>query len=210
MLQFKFHTGLTIFVAACLQLATSAALQAQSAPVPVDTSAEAKLEQPSMEVSRIALVDVDGVLRAATANNRIKELLDGQRGKFQEEFRKIELDLQQTERDLMAKRELMAQNEYDKLVKAFQGRVSAVQKEIQFKRQSIDNAYQKALNDIRNVTIDVVKEIAAERQLDMILKRDASVIFLPHLNISDEVLMRLNERTKNARIEVEIKAPETE
>jgi len=102
-------------------------------------------------------------LRAATANNRIKELLDGQRGKFQEEFRKIELDLQQTERDLMAKRELMAQNEYDKLVKAFQGRVSAVQKEIQFKRQSIDNAYQKALNDIRNVTIDVDKEIAAER-----------------------------------------------
>jgi len=44
----------------------------------------------------------------------------------------------------------------------------------------------------------------------MILNRDASVIFLPHLNISDEVLMRLNERTKNARIEVEIKAPETE
>jgi hypothetical protein len=33
------------------------------------------------------------------------------------------------------------------------------------------------------------------------------VIFLPHLNISDEVLTRLNERTKNARIEVEIKKP---
>ena len=30
------------------------------------------------------------------------------------------------------------------------------------------------------------------------------MIFLPHLNISDEVLKRLNERTKDARIEVEI------
>lgn len=161
----------------------------------------------SMEVKRIALVDIDGVLRAADANNRVRELLDGQRAKFQEEFRAIEVDLQQSERDLLAKRELMAKDEHDKLVTEFQARVSSVQKEIQYKRQSIDNAYQKALSDIRVLAIEVIKKIASEREIDLILKRDASIIFLPHLNISDEVLTRLNERTKNARIEVEIKKP---
>ena len=161
----------------------------------------------SMEVKRIALVDLDGVLRAADANNRVRELLDGQRAKFQEEFRAIEVDLQQSERDLLAKRELMAKDEYDKLVTEFQARVSSVQKEIQYKRQSIDNAYQKALSDIRGLAIEVITKIASEREIDLILKRDASLIFLPHLNISDEVLTRLNERTKDARIEVEIKKP---
>jgi len=161
----------------------------------------------SMEVKRIALVDIGGVLRAADANNRVRELLDGQRAKFQEEFGAIEVDLQQSERDLLAKRELMAKDEYDKLVTEFQARVSSVQKEIQYKRQSIDNAYQKALSDIRRLAIEVITKIASEREIDLILKRDASVIFLPHLNISDEVLTRLNERTKNARIEVEIKKP---
>ena len=161
----------------------------------------------SMEVKRIALVDIGGVLRAADANNRVRELLDGQRAKFQEEFRAIEVDLQQSERDLLAKRELMAKDEYDKLVTEFQARVSSVQKEIQYKRQSIDNAYQKASSDIRGLAIEVIKKIASEREIDLILKRDASVIFLPHLNISDEVLTRLNERTKDARIEVEIKKP---
>ena len=161
----------------------------------------------SMEVKRIALVDLDGVLRAADANNRVRELLDGQRAKFQEEFRAIEVDLQQSERDLLAKRELMAKDEYDKLVAAFQARVSSVQKEIQYKRQSIDNAYQKALSDIRKLAIEVITKIASESEIDLILNRDSSVIFLPHLNISDEVLSRLNERTKNARIEVEIKKP---
>ncbi len=159
----------------------------------------------SMEVKRIALVDLDGVLRTADANNRVRELLDGQRAKFQEEFRAIEVDLQQSERNLLAKRELMAKDEYDKLVTAFQARVSSVQKEIQYKRQSIDNAYQKALSDIRGLAIEVLTKIASERKLDLILNRDSSLIFLPHLNISDEVLTRLNERTKNARIEVEIK-----
>ena len=170
-----------------------------------DTSTPAAKK--SMEVKRIALVDIGGVLRAADANNRVRELLDGQRAKFQEEFRAIEVDLQQSERDLLAKRELMAKDEYDKLVTEFQTRVSSVQREIQYKRQSIDNAYQKALSDIRGLAIEVITKIASEREIDLILKRDASVIFLPHINISDEVLTRLNERTKNARIEVEIKKP---
>jgi Skp family chaperone for outer membrane proteins len=173
--------------------------------------AQADLPNPtpgkSMEVKRIALVDLDGVLRTADANNRVRELLDGQRAKFQEEFRAIEVELQQSERNLLAKRELMAKAEYDKLVTAFQARVSSVQKEIQYKRQSIDNAYQKALSDIRSLAIEVLTKIASERKLDLILNRDSSLIFLPHLNISDEVLTRLNERTKNARIEVEIKKP---
>ena len=171
------------------------------------TEATTLAAEKSMEVKRIALVDLDGILRAADANNRVRELLDGQRAKFQEEFRAIEVNLQQSERDLLAKRELMSKDEYEKLVTAFQARVSSVQKEIQYKRQSIDNAYQKALSDIRKLAIGVITKIASEREIDLILNRDSSVIFLPHLNISDEVLSRLNERTKNARIEVEIKKP---
>ena len=171
------------------------------------TDATTPEAEKSMEVKRIVLVDLDGVLRAADANNRVRELLDGQRAKFQEEFRAIEVNLQQSERDLLAKRKLMAKDEYEKLVIAFQARVSSVQKEIQYKRQSIDDAYQKAASDIRKLAIEVIKKIASEREIDLILNRDSSVIFLPHLNISDEVLTRLNERTKNARIEVEIKKP---
>ena len=165
---------------------------------------------PFIAVKRIALVDLDGVLRNADANNRIRELLDGQRAKFQEEFRAVEVDLQQSERDLLSRRDLMAKEEYDKLVRAFQVRVAELQKDIQYKRQSIDNAYQKALSRIRSLAIEEVTKIAGEKKIDLILKRDSSVIFLPHLNISDEVLNRLNERTKDARFEVEINKPTVE
>ena len=160
--------------------------------------------KPMIAVKRIALVDLDGVLRNADANNRIRELLDEQRAKFQEEFRAVEVDLQQSERDLLSRRDLMVKEEYDKLVTAFQARVAELQKDIQYKRQSIDTAYQKALSGIRNLAIEEVTKIASEKKIDLILKRDSSVIFLPHLNISDEVLKRLNGRTKDARIEVEI------
>lgn len=164
----------------------------------------------SMEVRRIGLADLNGVLRAADANVKVRELLDMQRQKFQSEFSKVEAELQQTERDLMSKRELLSAEEYDKQIKAFQARVTRLQQDIQKQRQSIDNAYQKAQSDIRGEAISVITEIASELQLDLVLQRDSSLIFLPHLNISDEVLKRLNERTKNARIEIEVQEPQSQ
>jgi outer membrane protein len=164
----------------------------------------------SMEVRRIGLADLNGVLRAADANVKVRELLDVQRQKFQSEFSKVESELQQTERDLMSKRELLSAEEYDKQIKAFQARVTRLQQDIQKQRQSIDNAYQKAQSDIRAEAISVITEIASEMQLDLVLQRDSSLIFLPHLNISEEVLKRLNERTKNARIEIEVQKPQSQ
>jgi len=165
---------------------------------------------PSMEVRRIGLADLNGVLRAADANVKVRELLDVQRQKFQSEFSKVESELQQTERDLMSKRELLSAEEYDKQIKAFQARVTRLQQDIQKQRQSIDNAYQKAQSDIRAEAISVITEIASEMQLDLVLQRDSSLIFLPHLNISEEVLKRLNERTKNARIEIEVQKSQSQ
>ena len=179
-------------------------------PCAAQTNEGKENNTPMRAVKLIALVDLDAVLRNADANNRIRELLDGQRAKFQEEFRAVEVDLQQSERDLLSRRDLMTKEEYEKLVTEFQVRVAELQKDIQYKRQSIDTAYQKALSGIRNLAIEEVTKIASEKKIDLILKRDSSVIFLPHLNISDEVLNRLNERTKDARFEVEINKPTAE
>ena len=174
------------------------------------TTTETAPASQSMEVRRIGLADLNGILRAADANVKVRELLDTQRQKFQDEFSRVEAELQQTERDLMSKRELLSAEEYDKQIKAFQARVTQLQQDIQKKRQAIDNAYQKAQSDIRAEALSIITEIARDMNLDLVLNREASLIFLPHLNISDEVLTRLNERTKNARIEIQVQEPQSQ
>ena len=174
------------------------------------TTTETAPASQSMEVRRIGLADLNGILRAADANVKVRELLDTQRQKFQDEFSLVEAELQQTERDLMSKRELLSAEEYDKQIKAFQARVTQLQQDIQRKRQAIDNAYQKAQSDIRAEALSIITEIARDMNLDLVLNREASLIFLPHLNISDEVLTSLNERTKNARIEIQVQEPQSQ
>jgi Skp family chaperone for outer membrane proteins len=174
------------------------------------TASETTPSSQSMVVQRIGLADLNGVLRAADANVKVRELLDTQRQIFQDEFSVVEAELQQTERDLMSKRELLAPEEYDRQIKAFQARVTQLQQDIQRKRQAIDNAYQKAQSDIRAEAFAIITEIAKDKKLDLVLSHDASLISLPHLNISDEVLTRLNERTKNARIEIQVQEPKSQ
>ena len=196
--------GFTFFLTLCgYMVCDIAAVSAQT------VSESAPISQ-TMEVTRIGVADLNGILRAADANARVRELLDAQRQKFQDEFSLVEAELQQTERDLMSKRELLSAEEYDKQIKAFQVRVTQLQQDIQKKRQAIDNAYQKAQSDIRTEALSIIAEIAKAKNLDLVLNRDASLIFLPHLNISDGVLTRLNERTKNARIEIQVQETQSQ
>jgi Skp family chaperone for outer membrane proteins len=174
----------------------------------VSSFAQESTQDVDLSVKRIGLVDIEGVLRSAEASEKVRSLLDEQRGKFQQEFNIIEKQLQDTERDLTLKRGVISDAEFDNQRIAFQKKVTQLQQDIQYRRQALDNAYQKAQNDLRALAIDILTEIAAEKQLDLILARNSALIFLPHFNISNEVLLRLNERTKNAKIEIEITNPD--
>ena len=94
--------GLPLFAALCGYFFL--AIPAASAQTTTGTAPSSQ----SMEVQRIGLADLNGILRAADANVKVRELLDTQRQKFQDEFSVVEAELQQTERDLMSKRELLS------------------------------------------------------------------------------------------------------
>ena len=169
---------------------------------------DSETNEADLSVNRIGLVDIEGGLRSAAASEKVRKLLDEQRDKFQQEFNLIEKQLQDTERDLTLKKGVISDAEFDAQRIAFQNKVTRVQKDIQYRRQALDSAYQKAQIDLRALAIDILAEIAAEKKLDLILARSSALIFLPHYNLSDEVLLRLNERTKNAKIEIEIVNPD--
>ena len=161
-----------------------------------------------MQVKRIGLIDLDGVLRRSTGTAKVRQLLDEQRLTFQEEFTKREAELQAAEKALQADRELLSEEAFNERLKSFEDEVAEVQQQIQYRRQTLDRAFQEAQRNLRGIALEIVKQIAGERKLDLVLSQESALIFVPSLNISDEVLARLDERTKNARIEIKVGADE--
>ena len=158
-------------------------------------------------IERVATIDLVEVLRQSTATSSVRVLLDEKRAQFQEEFAAREVDLMAREKALQSKRDLMSAEAFGEEVRLFQAEVADVQREIQRKRKSLDNAFQQAQDKLRNLAIEIVGDVAKERKLDIVLNRDNVLIFLNQLDLTTIVLERLNERTKDARFEVTEVAP---
>lgn len=153
---------------------------------------------------RMALIDLEGVLRASNGTLRVRELLDEQRLLFQAEFAEREAGLQQAERRLQTARGSISEEEFSERLSAFEDEVALIQREIQYRREALDLAFQDAQARLRQIAIEIVADIAREQKLDLVLKENSTMVFRPGLNISEEVLRRLDERTKDARIEIEV------
>ena len=164
--------------------------------------AQSQAEGSRFDVQRLAIVDLSFVLRNATATGKIRELLDEKKDEFSREFQQREALLLQKEKEINDSRGSTSSQEFNAAVQAFQNDVAEVQKEIQFKRNSLDQAFQQAQDNLRNLALEIVTAIAQNEQLDMVVTRESALIFRQDLNITQDVLDILNERTKNARIEV--------
>ena len=168
------------------------------------TSSDAQQVRPSTDVrvQRIGLIDLDGVLRASKGVERVRQLLDEQRQLFQTEFAAREIALQETERRLIAQRDVLSEEEFVTQLSEFEAEVADIQKDIQYRREAIDIAFQDARKNMRRLALEIVTDVAGELRLDFVLERESVLVFAPRFNISDEVLRRLDERTKDVRIEV--------
>jgi outer membrane protein len=201
-----FGLGLGIIFGGVIQVHAQQAVQSgadRPDAVAVDGSAA------NNAIARIGLIDLDGVLRASAGAARVRELLDEQRVEFQREFAARETALQEAERQLVAQRDELDEAEFARRLADFEASVTQIQKEIQYRREAIDVAFQEAQSRLRSLAIQIVTDLAKERKLDLVLFRESALIFLPSLNLSDEVLRRLDERTKNARIEVTVSPADT-
>ena len=153
-------------------------------------------------VKRVGIIDLSEVLRESQATIDVRNLLDEKRSEFQKQFAAREVELLSREKSLKSKRDVMSIEAYEAEVRLFQDEVAKVQREIQQKRKSLDNAFQQAQDKLRNLAIEIVGEIAKERKLDLVANRNNVLVFRNQLDLTKIVLGRLNERTKDARFEV--------
>ncbi len=153
-------------------------------------------------ISRVGVIELGRILREAEATVRVRALLDEKSSEFQKEFSERELQLQAKEKEIKAKQGLVSESAYQDEVRAFQAEVADIQREIQTRRRSLDRAFQQAQDKIRELAISIITERATELKLDLVLKDDQMIVFRNQLNFTDDVLSRLNERTRDATVEL--------
>ena len=147
-------------------------------------------------------------MRQSEAVAKVRALLDEKRQEIQQQFAAKERELFDREKELKSQKSILSDDAYRNQVAIFQADVAEVQKQIQATRQSLDNAFREMQDQIRNIVLELVTEFSTENNIDVVLNRQSALIFRNQLDISQTILEKLNERTQNARFELDEKQPQ--
>ena len=176
---------ISIMTVAMLMLANQAAIAQETTSAPP---------------MKIGVVDINSVMGQSTAMIKIRAVIDEENQKFQKTIEAEQTELRAAEEDLNNKRSVLDEEEFNRRLKAFENRVIVLQQKVQRQRQSFDVALKEANDQIRQLLLKIISEIATEEGYALVMQKQNVVLFETEIDMSPEALSRLNERTKDMKI----------
>ncbi|MBK8907443.1 MAG: OmpH family outer membrane protein [Rhodospirillales bacterium] len=150
---------------------------------------------------KIAILDVDRVLRSAAAVNDIHDNMRQYRDAYRNEIQQEEDAIRAAHQALGDARKELSQGDYDEQQRVLNERVSRAQAMMQERRRMLDEARAKAMNEVQAVLNTIVAEIATEQNVTLILRKDQTVLVATQFEITDEVLRRLDARLPTVQVQ---------
>lgn len=153
--------------------------------------------------SDIAVVNLEGVMRTAKAAKSVQEQIDKFRKEYQDEISDEEEKLHKRDKELADQRSILAPEAFEQERRSFQKEVAGVQRDVQIKRAQLDRAYAKAASKIQLTISKIVGDYAKEKGFKLILPSSQILYGEEALNISEEVLKRLDNELPKVEVKIE-------
>lgn len=154
---------------------------------------------------QIAVVNIQYVMKESTAAKNVREQLESKQKSFQSDITKKEESLQKEDKELGKEKSVLAKAAFDEKLKAFRTKATDVQKDVQAKKAMLDSAFEHSLNDIQKVVTDIISDLSKEKGFVIAIPTSQILYADTKLDISSEVLDRLNK--KLPKLDVKFDAP---
>jgi len=148
----------------------------------------------------IAIIDINGVLEQSIAIKKIRGIIDEENQKFLASTEEEQQSLRSEELELEAQRDILSEAEFNLRLKKFQDRVAVLQQKLQLQRREFDASLQQANEQLRKLLYQIITDITKENGYTLVIQKQNIVLYDLSIDISDEALSRLNERTKDMTV----------
>ena len=148
----------------------------------------------------LAVVDFRGVLAKSNAAVSVRKQLDIERNKYKEEFADIEKKLRIAQQKLSKQRAIVTAEAFEKRARELKDKAREAQKRAQATNQLLKKSFDQSMDEIRKHLLKIIAEVAEETGAGVVLFRSAIVIAVKKLEISQEVLKRLNEKLPAVKV----------
>jgi len=190
-----------IFAVGGLMVLSAPALSQQQQP-PKTPPKEAPKEKGGIVEVRIpvAVLDVQVILRDASAVKNIRDQINKYGSKFEEEIEKERGEIRKANQELARQRTILAPDAFAEKRRKFEQRVVEVQRLVQQRQRELDKSRNESMLIVNRAYIEIVGALATERNLAVILRKDQTVFAVTSLDVTQEVLTRLNKKLPAVKV----------
>jgi outer membrane protein len=153
------------------------------------------------------VVDVKRVLDESQAALAAQKKIEEQRSAFQDEISVQEKRIRDAEQELGGLRGKLDVKQYAERENQLRQQFRDVEKYVQDRRQALERATNTSMGKVKDVTISIVQDIARKRGAQMVLVKQQVLWSENQMEITDEVLRRLNQQLPEVAVDLGPAAP---
>lgn len=155
---------------------------------------------PAMAETAIGVVNVAKIMQDSKAATSVRSQLQTKQKSFQAELDAKEKELLAEDQGLVKQKDKVEKAAFEAKVKAFREKAASAQKQVQDKKVQLDKAFTASLEEIQKTVLDITKQVATEKKLGLVVS-SAQVLYNDQsLDITDEVLKRLDSKLPNVSV----------
>jgi len=147
-----------------------------------------------MEPTVIAVVDIQRLLHESRAGQSIERQMESMRQTFADGISQRESGLRQEEKDLQEQAALLAPEVLAERRRLFEEKVVALQRDVRAQQQALEQSYGSGVDQVRQAIVEILSAMVDERGIDLVVPQTAVLVGTRSLDITDDVLARLDER----------------
>ena len=152
------------------------------------------------EEQKIVYLNVDKIMQQSIAGKSIKNQLKKIHNKNLENFKKNDEILKNKEKKIIAQKNILSQEEFQKELKSLRTEIINFQKEQVKARDDINKLRIGATNKLISKLSPILEEYAKKNSISLILQKKNIVMGRKEIEITNEILEITNNKIKNIKI----------
>ena len=151
----------------------------------------------------IGILDVDKIVKESSAMRDIQSKVSKKQDEYQKEVTKKQDELEAEQKRIEGKRNVLSKEAFEKESRSFEKKVDDLKTFVDRRQNSLKKASLDAMSKVNDKIKDIIADISKEKELDLIVPAAQTLYYKDELEISDEVLKRLNKKITKVDVKFE-------
>lgn len=148
----------------------------------------------------VAVIDMNRIREESLAFKDINRQIEEHRSVFRAEIQKEEEALRETNKELNRQRSILSPEAFTAERVKFETKLSEVQRRVQELRRDLEQSRAAAMAELQGALNRTVADIAKEQSLELVVRRDQTVLVATSLDITGLVLDQINKALPSVEV----------